>query len=351
MQQTVFEEIVVGGETLRLEHRDVPIADIELDDDNPRLRYLRQKANGKTLAEVIRDLPDAPRLRKDIEQNGGLKEKIILRVKPNGKHKATEGNRRRVAVGDLHDKSPKDPRWKTMPARILPADVDEKKVAILLSGLHVAGKVAWDAHEKAGQIYHMNKVLHIPLDEIVTVLHASKSTVKRFLDAYTMMMDRFMTVDNGVYASSGSGKWSFFDELYRSKDLRKHLDSDPEFADKFCRWVGDERIPRGADVRLLSAILGHPEARKAFETEPKEKAFAEAKRIVETTEPEQGSDFFKLLAKVRDNCSSAAQVKEILRIRKDPVARKRVLQTYEALRDFMLLAEVELPDEQDRTVA
>ena len=92
-------------------------------------------------------------------------------------------------------------------------------------------------------------------------------------------------------------------------------------------------------------MLRNPEARKRLEngTTP----FREVTKAVEAAEPEYGSDFFKLLAKVRQACTSAAQVKEILRIRTDKVARKRLLDTYEALVDFMLLADVD-PDEVDR---
>jgi hypothetical protein len=61
----------------------------------------------------------------------------------------------------------------------------------------------------------------------------------------------------------------------------------------------------------------------------------------EQAEPEQGSDFFKFVAKVKDACSNAAQVKEILRIRTDKVARQRVVETYEALVDCMALADVD----------
>lgn len=53
------------------------------------------------------------------------------------------------------------------------------------------------------------------------------------------------------------------------------------------------------------------------------------------------SDFFKLLEKVRESCTSTGQIREILRIRTDTVARERLLATYEALVDFMRLADVD----------
>lgn len=351
MTDQTFEEVVIKGEKVRLEHRNVPIDDIILDEDNPRLRYMRAKDGEKSLDDFIRAMPDATKLRKDIETNGGLLDRVILAPLPTGKFKVIEGNRRRVATGDLHAKTPKDDRWKFMPARILPADIDAKKVAIMLADWHVTNKVKWEPHEKAGHIYEMNRVHNIPQDEIAIHLHASKTTVKRFLDAYTMMMERFTKVDDGAYKDDAGGTWSFFDELHRSKELKQHMADDPEFADEFCRWVGDKRLAKGEQVRRLAKILAHPEARKVFEKTKPASAFAAAQRIVETSEPEEGSEFFKMLAKMRESCTSAAQVKEILRIRSDAVARKRLLETYSALVDFMHLADVEVPADESRKVA
>lgn len=352
MTEQTFEEVVVKGEVIRLEHRNVAIDDIVLDEDNPRLRYMRTKEGGnKPLDEFIRGMPDSSKLRKDIEANGGLLDRIILIPLPNGKFKVVEGNRRRVAVGDLHAKANKDARWKMMPARILPADIDPKKVAIMLADWHVTNKVRWEPHEKAGHIYEMSKVHKMPLDEIATILHASKTTVKRLLDAYTFMMERFTKVDDGAYKDLAEGTWSFFDELHRSKELKAHLAQDPEFADEFCRWVGDKRLAKGEQVRKLAKILAHADARKVFEKSKPASAFAAAQHIVESSEPEEGSDFFKMLAKMRESCTSAAQVKEILRIRSDPVARRRLLQTYSALVDFMHLADVEVPTDEHQEAA
>ncbi|HEX8620947.1 MAG TPA: hypothetical protein VF718_03180 [Allosphingosinicella sp.] len=348
MTEHSFEEVVVRKETIRLEHRDVPIESIVLDEDNPRLRYLHQKEENKdkTPEDIIREMPDASRLRKDIEQNGGLRERVILTPLSNGKFKSVEGNRRRVAVGDLHAKNKSDTRWKTMPARVLPADFDPKKLAIMLADWHVINKVRWDPHEKAGHVYRMNKDLGIPLDEIATTLHASKTTVTRIMKGYAFMMERFLTIDGGAYKEIGEGKWSFFDELHRSKELIQRLTADPDFGDDFCRWVGEGRLAQPVQVRKLAKILAHPEARKVFEKTGANSAFAGAQRIIETAEPEEGSDFFKQLGKMRENFRSAAQVKEILRIRKDPVARKRLLETYEAMVDFMHLADVDVPTDR-----
>jgi hypothetical protein len=344
--ERLIEEATVDGKTIRLSHEDVPLEKIELDLNNPRIRYRLslQTNNGKRpsekeLGKIILGLPEVKQLRRDIEHNHGLRERVILQEN-GGKFKAIEGNCRLTCLRDLHEKNPTDPTWKKVPARILPTDVDPKHVAILLSDFHVAGKIKWDAHEKAGQIYHMANELHMPQEEIAVYLHTSKSTVNRYLQAYGFMVDKFLKIDDGKYSAAGNRKWSYFDEFFKKKELREEVMKNPDFGDNFCRWVGDDQLPKAADVRLLPTILKHPNTRKAFEEGT---PLDEVNKMIEAAEPEQGSDFFKLLAKMREACTSAAQVKEILRIRTDKVARQRVLETYEAMVDFMRLADVDVP--------
>ena len=342
----LIEETVVGNQTIQLVHTDVPIEKIALDYENPRIKYRLslqalngKKATDKDLEKLILSLPDVRSLRRDIQHNGGCYERIILQE--NGpKYKAIEGNCRTACVRDLHAKEPNDARWKTVPARILPKDVDPRQVAILLTGFHVAGKIQWKAHEKAGQCYRMAHDLGMSQEDIAYCMHASKLTVNRYLTAYAFFVDKFLKIDEGAYAKGGEGKWSYFEEFFKKKELRDELTKNPKFGDDFCRWVGEERLPMGMDVRFLPTLLNYQEARKQFEDGA---SLAEVKKMVEKADPEQGSDFFKLLGKMREACTSAAQVKEILRIRTDKVARQRLVDTYEAMVDFMRLADVEPP--------
>ena len=95
---------------------------------------------------------------------------MILQDSGGRKLKAVEGNSRLVCLQNLHARYPSDPRWTAVPARILPRDVDPKHVAILLADFHVAGKIQWKAHEKAGQVYYMHTVLSMPQDDIAVYL-------------------------------------------------------------------------------------------------------------------------------------------------------------------------------------
>jgi len=339
-KSSFVEEVVIRGRSIRLSHQNLALGDIVLDEDNPRIRYrLRLEQGRKSLDSVIEGMPEVKALKRDIEHNGGLRERIIVQAKPTGNWKAIEGNCRTVCYRALHKTAPNDPRWKAIPARILPTDVDDKEIAILLSDFHIAGKIQWKAHEKAGQIYHMNHNLGMSHDDIAAYLRASKSTVNRFHQAYKFMIERFLNIDRGKFAKEGERKWSYFDEFFKRRELRDELRTNSQFGDIFCRWVGEGKL-EPVDVRKLPEVLRHPEARKKLESGA---TFAEALKILEITEPEHASDFFRLLARMRESCTSAAQVREILRIRTDKIAQQRVLDTYRAFVDFMRLADLETP--------
>jgi hypothetical protein len=340
------EDVMVGGQVLRLKHEDIPIDQLELDPENPRIRYrLQHQKPGAEQEQELLGWPDVIKLRKDIEKSGGLRERIIVQWDARSKkYKVIEGNCRTVSIRHLHNKSPKDPKWQTVIAKVLPPDADGRAVAILLMDFHVVGKIQWKAHEKAAQVYLMHTDLKMTLDEIALYMRTSKTTVQRLLDAHKAMNERFLTMDGGAYEKKGEGAWSFFEEMYKSPELRAKAKAEPEFVDDFCRWVGDERLPAGADVRVLPKVLKDPVAMKRFTTGHVKTAFQDAKKLVEQNEPEIGSDFFKLLEKMRQACTDAAQVKEILKIRSDKTARQRLIDTYDALVGFMQLADVD-PDE------
>src|SRR6266545_2631508 len=128
------EELTINGETIVLTHAELPLEMVELDDDNPRVRYrLSLERNGKSLEEVVLGMSEVKSLKKDIEKTGGLRERVIVRENGGGRWKVVEGNCRRVCYEELHAKHPDDPRWSKIPVRILPKDIDPKFVAILLT--------------------------------------------------------------------------------------------------------------------------------------------------------------------------------------------------------------------------
>src|ERR1051326_2564633 len=124
----LIEEMTIDNRVIQVTHDFVPVEKIELDQENPRIKYrLSLTTNGKKpterqLEQLILDLPEVKDLLRDIQHSGGLHDRVILQENGNGKYKAVEGNCRTTCVRDLHRKFPSEERWQKVPARILPKD-------------------------------------------------------------------------------------------------------------------------------------------------------------------------------------------------------------------------------------
>ena len=293
----LFEEInLYKPPPLKIHHKRIPIDKVNFDPENPRLKYAKQLDPTKTDHELLFAHSDTAWLKKDIGEKGVL-DAIYVRAESGGTYLVVEGNRRTAVVKELHNEKPDDALFTVIPARVLPEAVTQEQEALLMASFHVAGKVKWDAHEKAGHIHHMLKVLHIPEAEMTNTLHMAIPTIKRTAQSFELL-EHFKQVDDGKYAKDANRKWSFFAQLLAIKDLRKRNEENPNFKDEFCRWVGDERIPRAEDVRDLPEILKKKRAKDLFENEPVEDAFRKAKLEIDRTNPARNSKFYKVLEQV-----------------------------------------------------
>jgi hypothetical protein len=87
-------------------------------------------------------------------------------------------------------------------------------------------------------------------------MSGSQMTVTRLYNAYAFMMETYLP----LYPEKAAGKWSFFDELFRSRDLKEEMTHNPDFGEEFCHWVGDGRLRKGIEMRDLPKILANPQA-------------------------------------------------------------------------------------------
>jgi hypothetical protein len=337
-----FEEVILRDQPLRIQHARIPIGQIAFDPENPRLRYLRGLHPDKTDKQLLFDgSKDTPWLKKDIREKGVL-DPIYVKLKGSTGYIVVEGNRRTAVVGELHDENPSDPKFATMPARILPEETTEAQVALLMASFHVAGKVKWAPHEQAGHVYQMLKILHIPEAELSSTLHMGVPAIKRIAESYSILRETYCTIDNGQFANQAEGKWSFFQEMLKNKHLKNYHDRDPNWKEQFSRWVGEGRIPRAEDVRHLPQILNKTRARHLFENEPAVEAFAKARRESDASNPGNISKFYKQLEKLVETCRRA-NFEDIELAGNNEAARLLLTESYQHLVSFMERAGVRLP--------
>lgn len=341
--QTIFEEILLRDPPpLRIEHRRIPIDRIDFDPANPRLRYQKELFPDKSEIDLLFDTePDTAWLKKDIKEKGLLDPIYVREV--GDFFKCVEGNRRTACMKKLHSEEPENPRFMMMPARILPEKTTEEQIALLMASMHVAGKVKWEPHEKAGHIYHMLHVLRIPEVELSTTLHMGVPALKRTAASYQILEETYKRIDGGIYADKAAGKWSFFSEMLKIKPLRLERERDPaEWDAKFSRWVGEGRIPNAVDIRALPDILKKAKARHLFENEAPTEAFAKARKASDETRPANVSKLFKQLEKTLDAVNSA-QLNDITLAGDNDAARVLLTDTYQAIGNLMEKAGVRAP--------
>lgn len=314
------DEIVLDGKKVLVRSLDLPLDDVELDPTNPRVVNTVLIANygeGDELQKGLRGLlwqdPDVHSLYRAVLENKGLVERIIVRS--NGV--VAEGNCRTVVFRKLRENYPENPLWRAIPARVLPEDITDRQVAVLLGELHVGGKNKWSPFEKAGHMHALFTQFGITQDEIAKLLRTSKSSVNNNIRAFDAMKNKYLPAFPGTGAVR---KFSYFLELYKSPELREWVKRSSSALDDFVQWVGNEKIGRGEGVRELNDIVSNPAALAAFQSSGR----AAALKVLEKDRPELTSELFKKMIEMTEALEDA-RLDDIQRVRKDKSGGARAI--------------------------
>ena len=332
----LIDEITLDQRRVTVRGIDMPLDEVKLDPTNPRLANtvaVSAFGQGEELQRQLTNLlwedSDVRALYQSVLANRGLVERIIVR------HDGVvaEGNCRTVVYNKLAANYPDDPTWKRIPARVLPDDITERQVAVLLGELHVGGKNKWSAFEKAGHIYKLASNFGLTQDEIAKLLKTSKTAVNHSTRAFAAMKEKYLLNFPGTTAVR---KFSYFLELYKQPELRDWVNHDDRALDDFVQWVGLSKISKGSDVRELTEIVRNESALEAF----RQQGYEAARKVLELAQPELTSALFKLMVDMRA-ALDAARLDDIQRVRKDKVgsAKKIVRDLKESLDRFVDLCD------------
>jgi len=245
-----------------------------------------------------------------------------------------EGNCRLVCYRKLleqaHEADVDDEQWKRIPARVLPADITQRQIHILLGDLHIAGKNEWKPFEKAAYIYDMQEEFGFSYDFLVEHLRMSKSTIKQLKDAYSLMSEKYLAKYPDPQNLS---QFSYFLEFFKKfKMPSDQLESD------FVVWVGEKKLYEGMQVRELPDIVNNTVARRALERD----GYDAAMKILKQESPERTIPVFKAMDRLIDELGKAPKNEiDALRAGDEPKIRK-LCQLYAALRSFSELANLKL---------
>lgn len=291
---------------IRLQDRDVPferarlpIDQLTLDPENPRIQYLigrrPEPVSQDELDQLLWAKDQVKGLGQAIKQNGGVYDPLVVQ-KLDGRYVVREGNSRTVAVRHIAEQHPGDDRFATVPAMVFDEELNEDDLAVLLADMHVAGKIRWDAYEQAKHVSDLYNVHGKTYEWLATHLRLSKSKITQQLKAYGWTTDYLS--DNGE--GRNIEKFSFFYELARKKDLAARFTDDLAFQQQFKRWLSEGTLNDARQVRQLGAILENDQAAKVLD----EQGWNEAASVLIREDPALGSDLYDAVKRATEKLNT-----------------------------------------------
>lgn len=279
-------QVPLGEASLEIRRQLWSVRELRLDPDNPRLTSLlppragRRKPAQRELQRRLWNLPQVRALAKSIEQNGGLLEDPLVR------HDGTlvEGNCRTVALRMLQRDRPDDERFRRVHVRVLPADVTEVQIALLLGDLHIAQKIPWRGFDQAAYVWRMHRSHGASEEFLATHLRWSRDKLANKLAAY----EETLAYGKRTGDTAAHERFPLFEELMSRPALRQRRAGDPEFIKEFGRWIAEGRLTTSREVRELPDILADSEARGLFESE----GAAAARELLDRRDPTRDSGLY-----------------------------------------------------------
>jgi len=117
-------------------------------------------------------------------------------------------------------------------SEILPGDIPDRDVAILLGEMHVAGKNTWTPFEKAGHVYRMHNDFALVQDEIALRLRMSKSKINQLIRAFDLMKNKYCHSIRGREQS----QVQLFRGTFQEASAPRWINSTPGADDLFVEW-------------------------------------------------------------------------------------------------------------------
>lgn len=298
--------IVINKRKIVTKLEEVDIFSIHFYKDNPRINYILSK-EGNVDEETIEDrlwrLDSTKKLKNEIEDNGGLKEEIIVH-----NDMVIEGNTRLCAYRHIYKESPSEEKenWRKIRAKVIVSEIDTKELFQLLGTLHIRGKTQWDLYEKASYVDKMINEEKMSMDELKKIVNETETTITNQLKAFKLMSEYYLKKISDLRDEKTEiKKFSIFEEYFKNSNLqqlKKETDDNVINDNMFADWVLEDRITSAAyHVRKdLYPILKSKKARDAFIKALPGDAVSEAREILYEDKPEYDKDYLKKICEMTD---------------------------------------------------
>ena len=255
----------IQGVRVSLQLIEVDPDNVKLDTTNPRVSFSmgqlsKAERNDPAATLLLTSQEDTEGLKRSIILSGGVQEPVYLRHD----YTVAEGNRRVVAMRAAKEETPDDPRFKRMPAWLIPKGIPEETIQDLLNEIHLGSVRGWAPYEKALQMRALIK-LGLVEEEVAERYRMTASEVRAQIAAAEMMDKQYFPITKDPKDPQHRAKFSYFLEFLKNGRLRAHAEKIRDLPTRFSKWVRDDKIPTGAKVRRLPKILDIDEAVKLLE--------------------------------------------------------------------------------------
>src|SRR6185312_9654847 len=333
-EENVGTYLQISHDRYRTREISTPLKKINLDPENPRIRYLAElngvnpKTNKELAALLLKD-PDIKKLYTDIKHHGGLQEPIVV----NKDGVVIEGNSRVACYLTLqdNDKEAKG-KWDRILCRQLEDQLPPDRVAVLQARYHVLGKNQWRAYAKAAHFHTLHKKLGKSTHEIHKETGLHEKTIKDMIATIDMMKSHSFGDGKKSSTDQAVSKYSYFFELQKSKnDEMVEFRKKPQNRKKFAKWVDEGKFGQGADVRKLPTLLKNAAALTAFETS----GIESAQPIISKVDPAAESQVYKKVQALNSKLR-AHYTKEVGEAQKSPQRLKLLRELADLLQKIIL---------------
>jgi hypothetical protein len=299
--------LTISGLEVEVIHERVPIGELRVDPDNPRIRFQiehggkKKPENEGELLELIRAQPGYDDLQKQIRTLGGIFDPIIVR------HNGTvvEGNTRLAALTLLHIANRSDPKWKTVPITRLPVDIPEETVEMLMANFHIAGKTVWRPAAQAEHIYRLIKERNVSAQRVADETRMSKKKVEQYVEAYEYLIKEVLpeVPKNGKLDRQSilEKKFSHALEFVAGKKLQSVRD-DVDSRKNVATMIANDKIT-GLEVRKLPELLANKKAKAVLIKD----GYKAASDVHKKTDPAANSKLVKAIKGMTEMLSSMQQ--------------------------------------------
>ena len=285
---------------------DISVNDFMLDCKNIRFGHLGTSLTETQIEEHLWEEEDCRILYKQIVHDRQVYQPLYVKKNDDGKYIVKEGNRRLVTLRKINADI-KSNKLKGFEAdafskvRCFVLNATDKEIEFFLGTIHVTGPKEWATANKAMHIFNLIDVWGESKEAVAEELGITKGRVDTYYLAFKATRDygsKYASGDGGKYVR----KYSYFDELYKSKDLRQWLDSDSDNLDLFMQWLSNDQMRTYMDVRRIRDIIkaNNPEKTAAMSTIKKGAIVEKAhKSFKETNAGDSWGPIFKALKHVK----------------------------------------------------